>query len=163
MMTSYFRILKIFDNDIVRGNESRRHCLKLICNFMSHRRNMTENNSNQATMGSNSNQNWMRLNLPINNTGAISNQVGNAVSGIMPTIMGHNPHRIVVSRSSSVDANQPQQTPVTQTSTDNVNNDFVLDLNRLQHNPDHAHSHDFLHQGLQIDPRASRILDLMKI
>ncbi|XP_052073044.1 RING finger and transmembrane domain-containing protein 2-like [Mytilus californianus] len=119
---------------------------------MSHRRNMTENNSNQATMGSNNNQNWMRLNLPINNTGAISNQVGNAVSGIMPTIMGHNPHRIVVSRSSSVDANQSQPTPATQT-TDNVN-DFVLDLNRLQHNPDHAHSHDFLHQGLQIDPES---------
>lgn len=95
--------------------------------------------------------NWMRLNLPVQSTGAISSQVGNAVAGIMPTIMGHNPHRIVVSRSSSNDPSQTSSVPVTPAAN---TNDFVLDLNRLQpingHN--HSHGHEFLHQGLQIDP-----------
>lgn len=112
---------------------------------------MAENNSSRNG-NSSTNPNWMRLNLPVtlDNTGAISNQVGNAVSGIMPTIMGHNPHRIVVSRSSSIDTNQSQQTPVSASS----NNDIVLDLSRLQQNNHEHGAHEFLHQGLQIDPES---------
>ena len=112
---------------------------------------MAENNSSRNG-NSSTNPNWMRLNLPValDNTGAISNQVGNAVSGIMPTIMGHNPHRIVVSRSSSIDTNQSQQTPVSASS----NNDIVLDLSRLQQNNHEHDTHEFLHQGLQIDPES---------
>lgn len=110
---------------------------------------MAENNSSHNG-NSSTNPNWMRLNLPLDNTGAISNQVGNAVSGIMPTIMGHNPHRIVVSRSSSIDTNQSQQTPVSASS----NNDIVLDLSRLQQNNHEHGTHEFLHQGLQIDPES---------
>jgi hypothetical protein len=43
---------------------------------------MAENNSSRNG-NSSTNPNWMRLNLPValDNTGAISNQVGNAVSG----------------------------------------------------------------------------------
>ena len=65
-----------------------------------------------------------------------------------------NPHRIVISRSSSVDANQSNSVPVTSAATNT--NDFVLDLNRLQPNTGHthAHGHEFLHQGLQINPES---------
>lgn len=99
---------------------------------------MAENNQTS------NNPSWMRI--PLDNTGALSNQVGNAVSGIMPTLMGHNPHRIVISRTLSVDANQSQQTQIPGT----TNNDIVLDLNRLQQDP--SNEHEFLHQGLQVDP-----------